>query len=195
VGKQRKSAAELPDDEPRPHSHTGAACAGTAWRSWAKASKSATDHPKNRHAPRYFRDLLAQARVMSIWSSVVLRDRARQVGRSPFRGPLDIDRTTFPRQVRWESRSGQDISWRVSGASHTDQGAIMGFGISLLLMAIGAVLAFAVHATVSGISIVTVGWILIAVGALGLLASTIVGSSWGRGRNTTVIEDDRRHLL
>jgi hypothetical protein len=71
----------------------------------------------------------------------------------------------------------------------------MGFGISLLLMAIGAVLAFAVHATVSGISIVTVGWILIAVGALGLLASTIVGSSWGRGRNTTVIEDDRRHLL
>ena len=70
----------------------------------------------------------------------------------------------------------------------------MGFAISLLLIAVGAILAFAVDATVSGLELVTVGWILMVVGALGLIASMIFWSSWGgfRGRSTTVIEDDRR---
>jgi hypothetical protein len=84
----------------------------------------------------------------------------------------------------------------LSGAA-MEQGDIMGFGISLVLMAVGAILVFAVNATVSGLSLVAVGWVLVAVGALGLLASVIVGTSWGgRGRNTTIVEDDgRRHLL
>jgi hypothetical protein len=45
----------------------------------------------------------------------------------------------------------------------------MGIGIGIFLLAVGAVLAFAVHVTVAGISLVTVGWILMAVGLLGLL--------------------------
>ncbi|HVA59575.1 MAG TPA: DUF6458 family protein [Mycobacteriales bacterium] len=45
----------------------------------------------------------------------------------------------------------------------------MGIGIGIFLLAVGAVLTFAVHTTVSGISISTVGVILMIVGALGLV--------------------------
>ena len=71
----------------------------------------------------------------------------------------------------------------------------MGIGVSLLLVAVGAILAFAVDATVSGIDLVTVGWILMIVGGVGALLSLIFWSSWGgfaAGRHdTTVIERDR----
>jgi hypothetical protein len=78
----------------------------------------------------------------------------------------------------------------------------MGIGVSLLLVAVGAVLAFAVNTTVSGIEIHTIGWILLAVGAFGVLLSLIFWSSWGgfggwsadRGapaRDRTIIERER----
>ena len=69
----------------------------------------------------------------------------------------------------------------------------MGIGVSLLLIAAGAILIWAVDATVSGLELHTVGWILLAVGALGALLSLIFWSSWGgwgrpadgpRGRRT-----------
>jgi hypothetical protein len=47
----------------------------------------------------------------------------------------------------------------------------MGIGTSIFLIALGAILRFAVTATVSGISIATVGTILIIVGIVGLLIS------------------------
>jgi len=73
----------------------------------------------------------------------------------------------------------------------------MGMGVSLLLVAAGAILVWAVNATVSGIEIHTIGWILLAVGAIGALLSLIFWSSWGgfggpadgRGRRTVVRED------
>ena len=40
----------------------------------------------------------------------------------------------------------------------------MGLGVGFLLAAVGAVLAFAVNATVSGVNIHAVGWILLIVG-------------------------------
>ena len=49
----------------------------------------------------------------------------------------------------------------------------MGFGISIVLMAVGAILVFAVNATISGVSLVAVGWVLMAVGLLGLIASVV----------------------
>jgi len=55
----------------------------------------------------------------------------------------------------------------------------MGITISLLLAAAGAVLIWAVDATVSGVDLVTVGWILLIVGAVGVLLSLIFWSSWG----------------
>ena len=70
----------------------------------------------------------------------------------------------------------------------------MGMGVSLVLVAVGAILIWAVNTTVSGIEIHTIGWILLAVGAIGALLSLIFWSSWGgfRGRNTTttVVRDE-----
>jgi hypothetical protein len=54
----------------------------------------------------------------------------------------------------------------------------MGLGIGILLAAVGAVLAFAVSATVSGVNIHAVGWILLIVGILGIALSMIFWSSW-----------------
>ena len=54
----------------------------------------------------------------------------------------------------------------------------MGLGVSLLLIAAGAILAFAVNATVSGVDITTIGWILLIVGIVGAVLSMIFWSSW-----------------
>jgi len=54
----------------------------------------------------------------------------------------------------------------------------MGIGISIFLIAVGAILAFAVHETVSGIDLQTVGWILLIVGIVGGAISMIFWSSW-----------------
>jgi hypothetical protein len=68
----------------------------------------------------------------------------------------------------------------------------MGIGVSLLLIAVGAVLAFAVNVTGHGFNIHTIGIILLVVGAIGALISMIFWSSWdgfGSARSdTTVIE-------
>jgi hypothetical protein len=55
----------------------------------------------------------------------------------------------------------------------------MGISVSLVLVAVGAVLAWAVTATVSGIDLNVVGVILMVVGGLGLLLSLAFWSSWG----------------
>jgi hypothetical protein len=67
----------------------------------------------------------------------------------------------------------------------------MGIAVSLILIAAGAVLAFAVHASGHGFNVHTVGIILLVVGAIGALLSTIFWSSWGgfgRGDQTTIVE-------
>jgi hypothetical protein len=68
----------------------------------------------------------------------------------------------------------------------------MGMGVSLVLVAVGAVLAFAVHVAANGFNIHTIGIILLVVGAIGALMSMIFWSSWGgfggRRTETTVIE-------
>ncbi|HEX6789360.1 MAG TPA: DUF6458 family protein [Gaiellaceae bacterium] len=68
----------------------------------------------------------------------------------------------------------------------------MGIGVSLILIAVGAVLAFAVHVSTSGFNVHTVGWILLIVGAVGALLSMIFWSSWGGvgGGRRTVVHDD-----
>ena len=68
----------------------------------------------------------------------------------------------------------------------------MGLGVGIFLTALGAVLAFAVNTSVSGIEIKTIGWILMAVGILGIVLSMIVWSSWGGpggSRRRTVVDD------
>ena len=68
----------------------------------------------------------------------------------------------------------------------------MGIGVSLILIAVGAVLAFAVDVSTSGFNLNTIGYILLIVGALGVLISMMFWSTWGGvggGRRTTVVED------
>lgn len=55
----------------------------------------------------------------------------------------------------------------------------MGIGVSILLIAVGAILAFAVNVTTTGIDLDTVGVILMIVGLLGLILSLVFWSSWG----------------
>jgi hypothetical protein len=64
----------------------------------------------------------------------------------------------------------------------------MGIGTSLLLIAAGAILKFAVHASVSGLSLQTVGVILMVVGAIGLLLSLFWMAS--ARRRAPVVERD-----
>ena len=69
----------------------------------------------------------------------------------------------------------------------------MGIGVSLILIAVGAILTWAVNATVSGLNINTIGIILMVVGAVGLILSMMFWSSWGgvggTRRRTTVVDD------
>jgi Domain of unknown function (DUF6458) len=68
----------------------------------------------------------------------------------------------------------------------------MGIGVSLILIAAGAILTWAVNATVSGVDINTIGVILMIVGAIGLILSMMFWSSWGGvggRRRTTYVED------
>jgi hypothetical protein len=58
----------------------------------------------------------------------------------------------------------------------------MGISVSLLLAAAGAVLIWAVNASVSGLNIHTVGVILLIVGVVGFVTSLFFWSSWGRFR-------------
>jgi hypothetical protein len=77
----------------------------------------------------------------------------------------------------------------------------MGISLSILLIAVGAVLAWAVDYEVSGFDIQVAGIILVIVGIIGFIASLVFWSSWGGfgGREggggggapqTTVIKDD-----
>lgn len=52
----------------------------------------------------------------------------------------------------------------------------MGIGASVFLIALGAILAFAVTFDINGVSIEAVGVILMVAGALGLLASLLLSA-------------------
>ena len=58
----------------------------------------------------------------------------------------------------------------------------MGIGVSLFLLAAGAILTFAVDVTTDGVNLDTIGVILMIVGGVGLLLFLTVWGSWGPGR-------------
>jgi hypothetical protein len=68
----------------------------------------------------------------------------------------------------------------------------MGLGVSLLLIAVGAILVWGLQSDVAGISEDAIGVILMVVGAVGLVLSLMFWSSWGgvggRRRSTYVEE-------
>jgi hypothetical protein len=54
----------------------------------------------------------------------------------------------------------------------------MGLGVSLILIAVGAILTWAVNADVSGLDVNAIGVILMIVGFIGGLLSLVFWSSW-----------------
>jgi hypothetical protein len=71
----------------------------------------------------------------------------------------------------------------------------MGVGVSLILIAAGAVLAWAVDVSTSGINLNTVGYILLIVGIIGLLLSMIFWSSWAGPGYFTRADRPRRRVI
>ena len=75
----------------------------------------------------------------------------------------------------------------------------MGISFSLFLLAVGAVLTFAVHVTGKGFDINTIGVILMIVGGLGVILSMLFWSSWGGfGHRDDVVVDrgpSRRRVI
>ena len=70
----------------------------------------------------------------------------------------------------------------------------MGIGISLFLIAAGAVITFALDVHHNGsFNLDTIGIILMVVGAIGLLASMTIFSSWGARRGGDVVVEERRY--
>ena len=67
----------------------------------------------------------------------------------------------------------------------------MGIGTSLFLIAVGAILEYAVHPTnTHGFDINTIGLILMIVGAIGLVLSLVFWNSWGGfSRRRTYVEE------
>jgi ABC-type protease/lipase transport system fused ATPase/permease subunit len=54
----------------------------------------------------------------------------------------------------------------------------MGLGVGIFLVAVGAILAFAVHATSGAVDVNTVGWILMGVGLASVLLALVFWQSW-----------------
>jgi hypothetical protein len=65
----------------------------------------------------------------------------------------------------------------------------MGIGTSLLLIAVGAILRYAVTDSISGVDLTTVGLILLIVGVLGLIISLFL--MLAPRRSETVVSHDR----
>ena len=70
----------------------------------------------------------------------------------------------------------------------------MGLGVSLILIAVGAVLTWAVHVGTNGVNLHAIGVVLLIVGLVGALLSMIFWSSWaGPGyfsrRRTTYVDE------
>jgi hypothetical protein len=55
----------------------------------------------------------------------------------------------------------------------------MGIGVGVFLIAVGAILTFAVHATVAGLDLHVVGWVLMLAGVAGLALFFVM---WNRRR-------------
>jgi hypothetical protein len=70
----------------------------------------------------------------------------------------------------------------------------MGLGVSVILIAAGAILSWAVTATASGVDVYAVAVVLLLAGVIGVVLSMIVWSGWaGTGyltrRRTTYVDD------
>ena len=71
----------------------------------------------------------------------------------------------------------------------------MGIGASIFLIAVGAILAFAVDVQTNGVNLDTIGVILMIVGAIGLLLSMLFWSDWAPYRRRRYVDADDRPVV
>lgn len=67
----------------------------------------------------------------------------------------------------------------------------MGVGISIFLLALGGILAFAVTADVNGLDIAVVGFILMAAGVVGIIISLVMMNQ--RSNTSHRVVEERRY--
>ena len=70
----------------------------------------------------------------------------------------------------------------------------MGIGASIFLIAVGAILKYAVTASVAGVKLEVVGVILMLVGVVGLLVTMFVARSWADRRAEGPVVREREVL-
>lgn len=66
---------------------------------------------------------------------------------------------------------------------------VMGIGVGVFLIAVGAILTFAVHATVAGLDLHVVGWVLMLAGVAGLALFFVM---WNRRRAPRTVVSEHR---
>lgn len=71
----------------------------------------------------------------------------------------------------------------------------MGIGVSVFLLAVGAIMTFALNVESDGINLDTVGLILMGVGILGLLFTMLVLNSPARREERTIVRERDREIL
>lgn len=74
----------------------------------------------------------------------------------------------------------------------------MGIGLGIFLIVVGAILTFAVNASVAGIELNTVGWILMAGGALAVILGLVMNTQRSHTSHREVVNrnddvDRREH--
>jgi hypothetical protein len=70
----------------------------------------------------------------------------------------------------------------------------MGFGASLAFIAIGAILAFATRFNLAGINVQMIGWILMAVGVVGMIITFGYTRPRRRSRVVEVIDEEPAYI-
>ena len=68
----------------------------------------------------------------------------------------------------------------------------MGIGVSIFLIAVGAILAFAVDYDINGLDIQVIGFILMAVGLVGLIMTAFIFGPRNRNRGGGDVVEERR---
>jgi hypothetical protein len=76
------------------------------------------------------------------------------------------------------------------GAARSEEN-IVGLVVSIILIAAGAIMRYAVTTQADGWNVHTTGMILMLVGALGVVLSLIFWASWGGFRRTRTVSDGR----
>lgn len=67
----------------------------------------------------------------------------------------------------------------------------MGIGIGIVLLVVGGILAFAVNATIAGIDIHVIGYIVMAGGALALIIGLVIQLPRSRRNRSTSVTTDQ----